>query len=61
MVNVGDTLRALTDGYLRSGVHRVHAPPKEQIHLDWFWVLFVSRYVVGFVLSVEQILKSGNF
>lgn len=56
MVNVGDILKALTGGYVKSGVHRVHAPPREQIHLDRFSVLFVCRSV-DFALSIVKILK----
>jgi len=45
VVNCGDALGALNGGYFKSGQHRVHAPPREQIHLDRFGVLFFSRYV----------------
>jgi hypothetical protein len=44
LVNVGYALTALTGGYFKSGVHRIHAPPKEQIHLDRYSVLFFARY-----------------
>jgi isopenicillin N synthase-like dioxygenase len=45
VVNCGDSLMARTGGYVKSGLHRVHAPPSEQIHLDRFAVLFFSKYV----------------
>jgi len=41
---VGDALAARTGGYFKSGLHRVHAPPKEQIHLDRWAALFFLRY-----------------
>lgn len=44
VVNCADALAAMTGGYFKSGVHRVHAPPKEQIHLDRWAALFFSRY-----------------
>ena len=43
VANCGDALSAITGGHFQSGEHRVHAPPKEQIHLDRFGVLFFSR------------------
>jgi len=45
VVNIGDAMSALTGGYFKSGLHRVHAPPKEQIHLDRYSVLWFARYV----------------
>jgi isopenicillin N synthase-like dioxygenase len=49
VVNCGDALTAITGGYFKSGLHRVHAPPKEQIHLDRFAVLFFSRYTITLI------------
>jgi isopenicillin N synthase-like dioxygenase len=46
VVNCGDALSAITGGYFKSGQHRVHAPPKEQIHLDRFGALYFSRYAL---------------
>ena len=45
VVNCGDTLTALTGGCIKSGMHRIHAPPREQIHLDRFAVLWFAKYV----------------
>lgn len=42
-VNIADTLQFLTNGYLRSGFHRVIAPPKDQMHLDRLGVLYFVR------------------
>lgn len=43
VVNAGDWLAAVTGRWCRSGIHRVHAPPAEQIHLDRHAVIFFSR------------------
>lgn len=43
VVNSGDWLASVTGRYCRSGVHRLHAPPIEQIHLDRHAVIFFSR------------------
>lgn len=43
VVNSGDWLACVTGRYCRSGVHRVHAPPIEQSHLDRHGVIFFSR------------------
>lgn len=42
-VNIADTLQFLTNGYLKSGFHRVIAPPKDQVHLDRLGLLYFVR------------------
>lgn len=42
-VNIADTLQFLTNGYLKSGYHRVIAPPKDQAHLDRLGLLYFVR------------------
>ena len=44
-VNICDAISALTGGYLKSSVHRVHAPPEDQAGVDRLGVLFFARYV----------------
>lgn len=43
VVNAGEWLAAVTGRWCRSGIHRVHAPPAEHIHLDRHAVIFFSR------------------
>lgn len=42
-VNICDALSALTGGYLKSSVHRVHSPPEDQAHIDRLGVLYFAR------------------
>ncbi|KAL2822701.1 putative 1-aminocyclopropane-1-carboxylate oxidase [Aspergillus cavernicola] len=42
-VNIADALQFLTDGYLKSSIHRVVAPPKDQAHIDRLGVLYMVR------------------
>ncbi|CAG7917179.1 unnamed protein product [Penicillium olsonii] len=42
-VNIADTLQFLTNGYLKSGFHRVIAPPSDQAHLDRLGLLYFVR------------------
>ncbi|GJE89812.1 Clavaminate synthase-like protein [Phanerochaete sordida] len=42
-VNTCDALNLLTGGYVRSTVHRVAAPPKDQQHVDRLGLLYFSR------------------
>lgn len=42
-VNIADALQFWTNGYLKSSVHRVVAPPPDQAHLDRLGVLFFLR------------------
>lgn len=43
-VNTADALTALTGGYIKSSVHRVHAPPPDQAHVDRLGVIYFARY-----------------
>ncbi|PIL35307.1 hypothetical protein GSI_02032 [Ganoderma sinense ZZ0214-1] len=42
-VNACDALTFLTGGYVKSTVHRVSAPPKDQEHVDRLGILYFSR------------------
>lgn len=42
-INICDALSALTGGYFKSSVHRVHAPPDDQAHIDRLGVLYFAR------------------
>ncbi|KAL4862274.1 hypothetical protein BDV12DRAFT_190540 [Aspergillus spectabilis] len=42
-VNIADALQFMTNGYLKSSIHRVVAPPKDQEHVDRLGVLYVVR------------------
>ncbi|KAI5863988.1 Clavaminate synthase-like protein [Durotheca rogersii] len=42
-INTCDALTALTGGLVRSSVHRVHAPPPDQAHVDRLGVLYFAR------------------
>ncbi|KAF3930147.1 hypothetical protein ABW19_dt0208518 [Dactylella cylindrospora] len=42
-VNIADLLTILSNGYLKSGVHRVIAPPEDQAHLDRLGLLYFVR------------------
>jgi isopenicillin N synthase-like dioxygenase len=42
-VNVADTLQFLSNGFLKSSIHRVVAPPDDQAHLDRLGVLYFVR------------------
>ncbi|KAH8092631.1 Clavaminate synthase-like protein [Cristinia sonorae] len=42
-VNACDALTLLTGGYVRSTIHRVAAPPKDQQHVDRLGLLYFSR------------------
>ncbi|CAG8961286.1 hypothetical protein HYFRA_00013565 [Hymenoscyphus fraxineus] len=42
-VNICDALSALTGGYFKSSVHRVHVPPQDQAHIDRLGVLYFAR------------------
>lgn len=43
-VNTCDSLTALTGGLIKSSIHRVHAPPSDQAHIDRLGVLYFARY-----------------
>lgn len=42
-VNIADVLQFWTNGYLKSSVHRVVAPPDDQAHLDRLGLLYFLR------------------
>ncbi|KAJ5387665.1 iron/ascorbate family oxidoreductase [Penicillium cosmopolitanum] len=42
-INTCDALTALTGGLIKSSVHRVHAPPADQAHVDRLGVLYFTR------------------
>lgn len=42
-VNIADSLSFLTNGFLKSSIHRVVAPPADQAHLDRIGVLYFVR------------------
>ena len=42
-VNIADVLQFWTNGYLKSSVHRVVAPPADQAHLDRLGLLYFLR------------------
>ncbi|BCS19507.1 uncharacterized protein APUU_12335S [Aspergillus puulaauensis] len=42
-VNIADALQFMTNGYLKSSIHRVIAPPKDQAHIDRLGVLYMVR------------------
>ena len=42
-VNAGDTLSLLTADYVKSTIHRVAVPPKDQQHVDRLCLLYFSR------------------
>lgn len=42
-VNIADSLSFLTNGYLKSSIHRVVAPPPDQAHVDRLGVLYFVR------------------
>ncbi|GME40731.1 UPF0676 protein [Neofusicoccum parvum] len=42
-VNIADALQFLTNGYLKSSIHRVIAPPKDQSHINRLGVIYMVR------------------
>ncbi|KAI1768403.1 Clavaminate synthase-like protein [Hypoxylon sp. FL1150] len=42
-INTCDALTALTGGLIKSSIHRVHAPPADQAHIDRLGVLYFAR------------------
>lgn len=54
-VNICDALSALTGGYLKSSVHRVHSPPEDQAHIDRLGVLFFARYVCDVIAATCEL------
>ncbi|KAK8165042.1 hypothetical protein IWX90DRAFT_427844 [Phyllosticta citrichinensis] len=59
-INICDALSALTGGFLKSSIHRVHAPPDDQAHVDRLGVLYFARpnnHVVLDPLSNSKLLE----
>ncbi|THG99011.1 hypothetical protein EW026_g3259 [Hermanssonia centrifuga] len=53
-VNACDALSFLTGGYVRSTIHRVTSPPKDQEHVDRLGLLYFSRPNNDVVLSTVK-------
>ncbi|EKM58677.1 uncharacterized protein PHACADRAFT_253164 [Phanerochaete carnosa HHB-10118-sp] len=53
-VNACDALSFLTGGYVRSTIHRVTSPPKDQEHVDRLGLLYFSRPNNHVTLSTIQ-------
>ncbi|GBE88049.1 Clavaminate synthase-like protein [Sparassis latifolia] len=53
-VNACDALSFLTGGYVKSTIHRVSAPPKDQEHVDRLGLLYFSRPNNDVVLSTVK-------
>lgn len=52
-INTCDALTALTGGFVKSSIHRVHAPPQDQAHVDRLGVLYFARYTRSLAKSSE--------
>ncbi|KAF9074173.1 hypothetical protein BDP27DRAFT_1317421 [Rhodocollybia butyracea] len=53
-VNACDALQSLTAGYVKSTIHRVAVPPKDQQHVDRLGLLYFSRPHNDISLSTIQ-------
>jgi len=53
-VNACDAISFLTGGYVRSTIHRVVSPPKDQQHVDRLGLLYFSRPNNGVVLNTAK-------
>ncbi|QPC72209.1 hypothetical protein HYE68_002961 [Fusarium pseudograminearum] len=62
-VNTCDALSFLTGGYIKSTVHRVSAPPKDQEHVDRLGLLYFARPLNDLVLKTidSPVLKRAGF
>jgi len=63
-INICDALSALTGGYFKSSIHRVHSPPKDQAHIDRLGVLYFARpnnHVILEPISNSPLLNRLNF
>lgn len=62
-VNTCDALSFLTGGYIRSTVHRVTLPPRDQRHVDRLGLLYFARPQNDLVLSTidSPVLKREGF
>ena len=61
-MNVGDQLQFLSNGFFKSSVHRVVAPPADQAHLDRLGVLYFARVRDDAVLAGAKspVLRKEN-
>ncbi|KAJ7581157.1 Clavaminate synthase-like protein [Mycena floridula] len=59
-VNACDALQFLTGGYVKSTIHRVGVPPKDQQHVDRLGLIYFSRPQNDLHLSTIQESPSGN-
>ena len=63
-VNACDALNLLTANYVKSAIHRVAVPPKDQQHVDRFGLLYFSRPHNDLKLSAiteSPVLKREGF
>lgn len=63
-INICDALSAITGSYLKSSIHRVHAPPDDQAHVDRLGVLYFARpnnHVVLDPIQNSPVLKKLGF
>lgn len=62
-VNTCDALSFLTGGYIKSTIHRVSLPPKDQRHVDRLGLLYFARPQNDLVLSTvdSPLLKREGF
>ncbi|CAG1988132.1 unnamed protein product [Fusarium graminearum] len=62
-VNTCDALSFLTGGYIKSTVHRVSAPPKDQEHVDRLGLLYFARPQNDLILKTidSPVLKRAGF
>lgn len=62
-VNAGDALSFLTGGYVKSTIHRVSVPPKDQRNVDRLGLLYFSRSENDFVLNTidSPVLKREGY
>lgn len=52
-MNTCDALSFLTGGYVKSTIHRVAVPPKDQQHVDRLGLLYFSRYVTPYSSQID--------
>jgi len=61
-VNAGDVLSILTGGYIKSTIHRVNIPPKDQRMYERLGVIYFSRPPIDLVLKTvdSPVLKAAG-
>ncbi|KAH7136321.1 flavonol synthase [Dactylonectria macrodidyma] len=62
-VNAGDAYSFLTGGYIKSTIHRVSVPPKDQRHVDRLGLLYFARTQNDVLLKTvdSPVLKREGF